>query len=286
MSDSIKFTKGGDRLRWISVPGRGEPVVYIHGLGCHGGASWTDTAVRTGRPGVIVDLPGHGRSDRPTDFGYTLPEMAEGVGRAIEAVTDGGPVDLVSHSLGGTIAIVLAAARPDLVRRSVLVEPAIDPVQISPRDIAAYSEDAILNGGWEQILAAELDWRRCEMGLADPIAIRRLAVALCDALAGTLHALLRDTRVPTTLVRGELRSYDRADEFLLAGILDVVVENAQHFVMLDQPDAFQSVLRAAFGKRPDDPPLAGAAAKQGMSPPLRPARSHVPAAPWPTTPWR
>lgn len=252
MSNSIKFTEAGDRLRWVTVPGQGNPVVYIHGLGCHGGASWTDTAVRLGRPGIIIDLPGHGRSDRPWDFCYTLPEMAEGVGRAIEAVAEGEPVDLVSHSLGGTIAIVLAATRPDLVRHSVLVEPAIDPVPIHPGDIAAYSEDAILDGGWKQILAAELDWRRCEMRLADPIAIRRLAAALCDALDGTLHALLRDTRVPTTLIRGELRSYDRADEFISAGIPDVVVENAQHFVMLDQPGAFQSVLRAAFGERPDD----------------------------------
>lgn len=136
-----------------------------------------------------MDLPGHGRSDRPSDFCYSLPEMAEGVGRAIGAVTDGEPVDLVSHSLGGTIAIVLAATRPDLVRHSVLVESAIDPVQIRPGDIAAYSEDAILDGGWKQILAAELDWRRCEMRLADPIAIRRLAAALCNALDGTLHAL-------------------------------------------------------------------------------------------------
>lgn len=249
ISHSIDFTDRGHRLRWVLVPGQGEPVVYVHGLGCHGGASWTDTAVRLGRPGVIVDLPGHGRSDRPLDFGYTLHEMAEAVGKVIEAVGGGEPVDLVSHSLGGSIAIVLAATRPDLVRRSVLVEPAIDPVRIRPTDLAAYSEEEILGGGWEQILAAELDWRRCDMRIADPIAIRRLALALCDALGGTIHDLLRGTTAPTTLVRGEVRSYDRADEFESAGIPDVLVEGAQHFVMLDQPDSFQAALRTAFGYR-------------------------------------
>jgi pimeloyl-ACP methyl ester carboxylesterase len=248
LTDSVPFTSNGDRLRWITVPGSGEPVFYLHGLGCHGAASWTDTAVRLGRPGIVIDLPGHGRSDRPPEFSYTLPATAEAVSRVFEAVAGGDAVDLVSHSLGGSIAIILAASRPDLVRRSVLVEPAIDPMQPRPGDLAAVSESAIFAGGWELVLAAEQDWRRCDMRLGDPIAIRRLAVALSNAMGGTVHDLLRDTTVPTTLVRSELRSYDRADDFVLAGILDVVLEDAQNFVMLDQPDAFHQVLRHAFSK--------------------------------------
>jgi pimeloyl-ACP methyl ester carboxylesterase len=201
--------------------------------------------VRLGRPAYLIDLPGHGRSDRPTEFDYSLPAMAAVMAIVIEHLA-AGPVDVVSHSVGGSIAIVLADARPELVRHSVLVEPAIDPVPIEPGSIAHYSDAEILAGGWEDVLAAELDWRRCDMRLADPLAIVRLARHLSDAMGDSVHARLRDTTVPTTLVRGDLRDYARLNEYVQEGIADVRIADAQHFVMHDQPEAFVGVLRAAL----------------------------------------
>lgn len=239
------FTEDGDLLRWIEIPGSGGPVVYVHGLGCHGAASWADTAVRLGRRAIIMDLPGHGRSDRPSTFDYTLPALAGAIACVIEAVSDTA-VDVVSHSLGGSAAIVLAASRPDLVRRSVLIEPGIDPRPIEPGEIAAFRESDLLPGGWAELLAAELPWRRADMRLADPVAVVRSARHISDAMGGGLARLLADSSVPSTLVRSPSRQYASANVFANSIVGDIVVPEAGHFVMLDQPEVFATILRSAL----------------------------------------
>lgn len=248
--DGADFTPAGDRLRWIRLGGSGpDPVVFVHGLGCHGAASWAETARRLGRPAIVLDLPGHGRSDRPREYDYSLESLADAVAAAIRAVAPGA-VDLVSHSLGGTIAIVLAARHPDLVRRSVLVEPGIDRREIAPGDIAAFTDEELLGDGWGVLLERETASRRAEIRLTDPIALRRCAVSITDALGGTVGDLLASAAVPTTLVRGGARSYDDGARFARAGVTERVLGRAGHFVMLDEPDAFVELLDEAFGTTP------------------------------------
>src|SRR5690606_9957682 len=55
---------------------------------------------------------------------YTIPALAERVVRYLE-VSGRGPVHLFGNSLGGTIAVRVAATRPDLVRTLTLVSPAL-----------------------------------------------------------------------------------------------------------------------------------------------------------------
>jgi len=244
-ADFAAFTPQGDAVRWIEVAGDGDPVVYLHGLGCHGAASWADAASRLGRRAILVDLPGHGRSDRPRTFDYSLPSLRDAVIAAVETIAER-PIDLVGHSLGGTLAILVAAARPDLVRRCVAVEPALDRRAIGAGDIAGWSEQDFLDRGWELTLARDPAWRRAEVRLTDPLAFLRCAVHTTDALDDTTSDLLLSVRVPTTLIRGEVRRYDRSDDIARGGIPEIVIAQAQHFVMLDQPEAFALELRAAL----------------------------------------
>ncbi|GGF48791.1 alpha/beta hydrolase [Microbacterium sorbitolivorans] len=243
MSDGYPFS-GDARLRWIDLPGDGTPAVFVHGLGCHGAASWAASAQRLGRPARIIDLPGHGRSDAPEYFGYTLPELADAVAGGIRDL--GEPADIVGHSLGGSVAVALAHRHPELVRRSVLVEPAIDIYPATPGDIASTPEDTLASGGWRELLAREDPWRRADVKLTDPIALVRCARALGDEHASRLHEQLASMPVPTTLVRGELRDYAALGEITASGVRDVRIAGAQHFVMNDQPEAFAEVLRAAL----------------------------------------
>ena len=37
--DFVAFAPHGDAVRWIDIAGEGDPVVGLHGLGCHGAAS-------------------------------------------------------------------------------------------------------------------------------------------------------------------------------------------------------------------------------------------------------
>ncbi len=100
-----------------------EPALYVHGLG-GSSQNWTDLAALLSPhlDGQAVDLPGFGRSD-PTDR-YTIGALAEWLIRWIEH-SSRAPLHLVGNSLGGTIAVKVAATRPDLVRTLTLVSPAL-----------------------------------------------------------------------------------------------------------------------------------------------------------------
>ena len=102
-----------------------EPAVMVHGLG--GSASnWTDVmGLLQGRLAALApDLPGFGWSPPPADRDYSVRAHARVVADLIESSTDP-PVHLFGNSLGGTVALVVAASRPDLVRTLTLVSPAL-----------------------------------------------------------------------------------------------------------------------------------------------------------------
>lgn len=104
--------------------GGGEPALYVHGLG---GAStnWTDYAglLATRLDGEALDLPGFGRSG-PSPRGYSIQEHARVVLSYLEHRA-AGPVHLIGNSLGGVVSVLVAAARPDLVRTLTLISPAM-----------------------------------------------------------------------------------------------------------------------------------------------------------------
>lgn len=103
----------------------GEPVVYLHGLG-GSATNWTDVGLllADALDGEAVDLPGFGESDPAPGRDYRVSTHAEVMARYVEQ-RGVGSVHLVANSLGGAVAIVLAARRPELVRSLTLVSPAM-----------------------------------------------------------------------------------------------------------------------------------------------------------------
>lgn len=113
------------------------PVVCVHGVTGHG-ERYRRLAERrwAARFHVVApDLRGHGRSgyDPPWTIETHVADLAEtaaalGLERA----------DWVGHSFGGRLVLELAARHPALVRRAVLLDPAI---QVLPH-VAAFTADA------------------------------------------------------------------------------------------------------------------------------------------------
>jgi pimeloyl-ACP methyl ester carboxylesterase len=105
-------------LVWGSAP---PELVLIHG-GAQNAHTWDTVALALGRPLLAVDLPGHGHSDGPKEGRSTDPlSNAEDVAVAIDALAPSAR-GVVGMSLGGMTTIALAAARPDLVARYILVD--------------------------------------------------------------------------------------------------------------------------------------------------------------------
>src|SRR5690349_13178302 len=109
-------TAGGVRLHVRRTPGPAEQVaVYVHGLG-GSATNWTDLAGQLSghAGGIAVDLPGFGRTEPTRGFTYTPAAHAEVLARFLRGL-DLGRVHLFGNSMGGTIAMLLAAEHPELV---------------------------------------------------------------------------------------------------------------------------------------------------------------------------
>jgi len=101
--------------------GEAEPeLVLLHGGG-QNAHTWDTVALALGRPLLAVDLPGHGHSGRRGDRDYGPWRNAEAVASVIEQAAPAARA-VVGMSLGGATVIRLAATRPDLVRRAVVVD--------------------------------------------------------------------------------------------------------------------------------------------------------------------
>jgi pimeloyl-ACP methyl ester carboxylesterase len=110
-------------VRWRSreVEGQGIPIVYVHGL-LSTSASWKNAllAASAGHPGIAVDLPGFGFSDRPWPNDYTVAGQAQALLGYLQA-RGFDRVVLAGNSLGGAVCLIAAAAQPSRVVALVLV---------------------------------------------------------------------------------------------------------------------------------------------------------------------
>jgi len=107
-------------LRVCEWPGDGPPVVVLHGF-LEQGAAWDAVATRLGRRVIAPDQRGHGRSGHVGTGGfYHFWDYVSDLDALVAHL--GGTVDLIGHSMGGTVAALFAACRPETIRRLVLVE--------------------------------------------------------------------------------------------------------------------------------------------------------------------
>ncbi|MGR6914735.1 alpha/beta fold hydrolase [[Actinomadura] parvosata] len=107
-----------------STPGgAAEQAVFVHGL-AGSATNWTDLMdeLKDEVTGHAIDLPGAGFSPAPADGDYSV----EGHSRAVIGLLEHtGPAHLFGNSLGGAVAVRVAAVRPELVRSLTLISPAL-----------------------------------------------------------------------------------------------------------------------------------------------------------------
>lgn len=105
-----------------------EPALFVHGLG---GSSQNWSALMgmlaDRLDGRAPDLPGFGHSPPPDNSDYSIAGHARAVVALLESQPRG-PVHLFGNSMGGAVAVKVAAARPDLVRTLTLISPALPEV--------------------------------------------------------------------------------------------------------------------------------------------------------------
>jgi len=102
------------------------PVLLVHGWGAsiYMWRDWFAPLAERGYRVVALDLPGHGLSDKPSNEGrYRLASLTATVRELIATLELRRP-HVVAQSMGGTIAVDLAAGGDPEIGRLVLVNPA------------------------------------------------------------------------------------------------------------------------------------------------------------------
>ena len=125
----------GSRVHYESYGKGKEAIVFIHGWTCDL-TFWRGQApVYQKHRTLLVDLPGHGLSDKP-DVPYTQERFA----RAINAVMRAAKVEravLVGHSMGGPVAITFLRLFPAKVKSLVMVDSFLPQTPKDDADRAA-----------------------------------------------------------------------------------------------------------------------------------------------------
>ena len=97
----------------------GPALLLLHGLGERSPA--TVPAQAAAWPGAVwaLDFTGHGESTIPHGGGYTAEVLMGDADLALEHL---GPATILGRGLGAYVALLIAGARPDVVRGAVLAD--------------------------------------------------------------------------------------------------------------------------------------------------------------------
>ncbi|MEV6103508.1 alpha/beta hydrolase [Streptomyces sp. NPDC051940] len=253
MRDAV-VTAAGDRIRWAELPGQGPARVYLHGLGASSPAYFAAVAAHpllAGRRSLLVDLLGFGLSDRPTDFGYTFEAHADAVAAALESAGVE-QAEVVAHSMGGCVAVLLAARHPRLVSRLVLVDSPLDRVIPRPpapgrSGLAWFTEEEFLAGGWRDVRAAVGPHWWSTMRLAGLEALHRSGMEFTREVMDQLRGVLVGLSLPRTFLWPERDgTFPRAEQLAASGVRMVPVPDCGHNIMLDNPEGFARAVAEAL----------------------------------------
>jgi len=250
----------------IEETGQGEPLVLLHGIATDRHI-WdlVTPLLALDRRVVAVDLPGFGDS-APTGDEFELEHVAERIARGLAGHGIRRPFDLVGHSLGGGVALTLAACRPRAVKKLVLVAPAgLRPLPPRISGMLASAADAVIAARRAGAPLTDLAWgRRLLLAgvVADgaglpPTLARKMVQASATAIrtepalrtitSVDLRPRLTESRAPLGVIWGE------ADQTMpiatLAEITDVRpdalivrLRGAGHASMVERPVAFVEAL--------------------------------------------
>ena len=248
-------------LRERTSPQPKATLLYLHGLGesCLGFEDLVLTEALMPYRHLAPDLPGYGKSPWPKEP-LGLDELVDIVGRWLPTETDE-RVIVVGHSMGGVLGQYLCERFPGQVRGLINIEGNVsgDDCAFSGR-IAGYSEADFLTGGFDEVLE-RVYWGGVEdrplrsyfaaMRLCDPRTLHRCAEELfAISQREELACHMATLQVPRVYVLGNPRGTAAYSRSLLdeKGIRWHAIENAGHWVYLDQPDSFRDLFLQVLGE--------------------------------------
>ncbi len=265
--EKLDLPGAGVRLNCLDYGGKGEPpILLIHGGAAH--AHWWDFVgerLKDTHHSLSIDLRGHGDSERAADGDYTIEAHIADLSAAIGNWGFGKPV-IAAHSGGCFAALPYAAAHPEAIAGMAIVEPRVywppELLEMASRRIErphrrfATLEEACASyrfifppiGAEPEVLehVARHSFRQESDGMWVNKTERM-------SMAGIFNISVMDyaarLRCPAMVIRGDRSVHlSEEDAVRLTALAKagpaVVISNAQHNVMLDNPAEVAAAIRS------------------------------------------
>jgi len=268
----------GRSLHYVELGQGGTPCIFLHGIG-NSWRFWLETLPQLSerRRVLAVDMPGFGESQMP-DGPLTAPAVARTIQQLCEQLGMA-RVAVCGHSMGGMVALQLAAAHPERVDKLILVGAALISVtDLYRRPFGPLGQPRLAVTYASAVLAAALptpSWilnalagnklarnvilrsylphpsalstpllRQALLGLGRP----GVLAAVLNRERFDLRGVARQAKVPVLVVNGE------RDRFSPVGDVELLAEDIQeaevvilgdtgHWPMLERPQVFNQVLK-------------------------------------------
>ena len=254
---------GGRKISYAGAGTDGDVILLVHGYGGDRN-SWLflQEPLAAKYQVYALDLPGHGTSAKDVGDG-TLGVLAEAVTGVLDAL-GAARAHLVGHSLGGAVALAVAAGDPGRIASLTLIAPAGFGADINVGYLRGFADAATrreLKPVLSQLFADEsLVTRQL---VDDLLAYKRL-----DGVDAALHALL-DTlldgdaqradsaaplaaigdAVPVTVVWGGAdRVIPAAQAQAVAGAVRHVIDGAGHMPHMERPSEVQAAIEETIAR--------------------------------------
>lgn len=271
----------GARVHYLQA-GTGPPMLLVHGL-VGSSENWRNNiaALALNASVYAIDLVNMGKSQRIDGLDSSLRATAHRIVAIMDAL--GLPAaDIVAHSHGGAVALMLTALYPSRVRRLILFAPANPYSRSSDRMVRVYSSPfgivlgrlipyfpasvqrlALGEGYGSPDRVADHSLQEIVDGLRSPATLRHvLSIIRCwfSEMDRLRYALRRVARIPILLVWGDhdgtvsLASGIRLKRKLRVKL--IVVPGGGHTVFEEKPEEANQIMMEWFARHPFAAPSA------------------------------
>jgi len=195
----------------LGEPGRGIPVVFLHGLVMDNLSSWYFTVANPAAQVadvVLYDLRGHGKSERPAD-GYGVADMVADLDALLRELGIERKVVLVGNSFGGLLALVFAIAFPERVAGVVLVDAHLGDDGFAAEMAGTLSlegedRDRLIVDRFQSWLGRHSDRKRNRLAATAQALVGDTSLVNDMRATSPLHSdALRDVAAPVLAIYGE-----------------------------------------------------------------------------------
>ena len=242
------------------IYGVGEPfLVFVHGWSCDA-RYWRAQLSHFSKNHrvVVLDLAGHGHSGS-TRSRYTMKAFGEDV-QAVTEATNSQSVILIGHSMGGSVIAEAARLMPNRVIGIVGVDT-LDNIEypmtreeldqmLAPlkSDFQAGSRQFVKEMISPKTNLLTREWILSDISSAPPaVALSAMNEMMSQYITGEAAKIFDEILIPVFAVNGDLWPINyEANRRHMFSFDAIVLNEADHFLMMDRPEKFNKALEKAI----------------------------------------